>query len=55
MGANVATFGNEKEVVVVSADWAADFVLDSVVGTDVPNPGNDVVVRPNRGLRATPA
>jgi len=48
-GANVATFGNEKGVVV-------DFVLDSGADTDVPNPGNDAVVPPNRGLgRATPA
>ena len=56
MRANVATFGNEKEVVVVSADWVVDFVLDSGADTDVPNPGNDAVVPPNRGLGGgTPA
>jgi len=56
VGANVATFGNEKEVVVVSADWVVDFVLDSGADTDVPNPGNDAVVPPNRGLGGgTPA
>jgi len=56
VGANVATLGKEKGVVEVCADWVVDFVLDSGADTDVPNPGNDAVVPPNRGLgTATPA
>lgn len=55
-GANVATFGNEKEVVVDSANWVVDFVLDCGADTEVPNPGNDAIAPPNRGLgRATSA
>jgi len=55
-GANVAIFGNENEAVAVPADWAVAFVLGPAADTDVPNPGNDAVAPPNRGLgRAAPA
>ena len=55
-GANVAIFGNENEAVAVPADWVVAFVLGPGADTDVPNPGNDAVAPPNKGLgRAAPA
>lgn len=47
-GADVATFVNEA--VVVSVDWVVGFVLCPGAGAEVPNPGNDTVAPPNRGL-----
>jgi len=47
-GADVATFVNGA--VVVSVDWVVDFVLCSGADAEVPNPGNDTVAPPNRGL-----
>jgi hypothetical protein len=47
VGSDVTTFGNEKEVIVVSVDSVVGFVLGSGADTDAPNPGNDEVAPPN--------